>query len=143
MALSAPRVVLWQGIPEPMPAVEAEASDTYYRGAILLLLASGYAGVPSDTAALVGAGIFTGRAANGVQDYALVVAGGAHPQIVVERGIVRLPLSGVAQANVGDKCYISDDQSMTLSAGSKTVFYWVLAWESGYVWVDLRNPCLL
>ena len=114
-------------------------NDTYYKGAILCYDADGYAGVPSDTAALFPAGIVTGEYEGGVKDYAYAVASGAHPRAVLRRGLVWLPFATAAQSDVGELFYISDDGTLTQTAGSKTVALVALDFKTGSLLFDLRT----
>lgn len=141
MALSADRVVEWEGQPEKTSALLTE-SDTYYRGAIIVLDGStGYGKVPADAAALEPAGILTGKYEGGITDYAYVVGAGANPRAELLVGKVWLPTDGTeAQTDVGDLIYVKDDSDLTKTAGSKTIAFRVLDFKTGYVLVDLRRP---
>lgn len=145
MALSAGRVVEFDGQPEKVSMLLDE-NDTYYRGGIMVVDGSdGYAKVPSDAAALEGAGILTGRFEGGVTDYAHVVASGAFPRAEMLKGRTWLPVTGstAAQGDVGDIVYLADDQNLTKSAGSKTIGYRVLDFKTGFLLIDLRQPIKL
>jgi hypothetical protein len=143
MALTAKRVVSFEGDPERRPAVEAAGNDTYYLGAILIADANGYAAVPTDAAGLYILGIFDGRAEGGYQDYEMAVPNNDHRKLGLLGGLVWLPLDGgSAQSDVGELAYVKDDASLTQSAGSKTVAYLILAVDDAadLVCIDTRAP---
>lgn len=141
MALSAATTRKFEG-PQVEISAPVTGNDTYYRGAILCFDSNGYAGVPSDTAALFPAGIVTGEYEGGVRDYAYAVANGAHPRAVLKRGKVWLPLASAAQSDVGELAYISDDDTLTQTAGSKTVHFDILDVDAtnALVLIDLDKP---
>lgn len=117
-------------------------SDTYYQGAILCFDSDGYAAVPSDAAALFPAGIVSGIYEDGSRDNAKVVGSGEHPRALLYRGKVWLPFASVAQADVGEIVYIDDDDTLTQTAGSKTVGFVVLDVDTtnDLALIDLRVP---
>lgn len=139
MALSAKRTLEFEG-PAEYIEPKAAASDTYYRGAILTFNTDGYAAVPSDGAAQYPAGIVMGQAEGGVRDYAYEVGSGENPRLRLYRGRVWIPFSGAAQTDVGELVYIADDETVTQTAGSKTIAFQVLDFKTGYVLIDLRAP---
>jgi hypothetical protein len=113
------------------------ASDTYYEGALLCFDASGFAAAPSDAADLFPAGIVVGVYENGERNYAYAM-GSTALRGTLKRGKVWLPFSGAAQSDVGEHFYIADDQTLTQTAGSKTVSIVALDFKSGYLLFDLR-----
>lgn len=115
------------------------ASDTYYKGG-LYVYTSGYAAAPSDAANLECAGIYAGQGEGGTRDDALVVGASSYPRLRFLKGKVWLPVSGCAQTDVGVIHYIADDQTMTKTAGSKTVGYRALDFKTGFLMFDLRKP---
>lgn len=143
MALSAARVLTFEGQP-PKDSLKLTASDTYYRGAMIVRDGStGYGKVPADAAALEIAGILTGKFEGGVTDYAHVVGSGENPRAEVEIGEVWLPLTGgtAAQTDVGDLVYAADDENLTKTAGSKTIAYRVKDYDAALgLKIDLRQP---
>lgn len=110
-------------------------NDTYYEGALLHIDADGYADVPSDTAALPVLGVYSGR-----QGQAFAVASGSHDKIEVLRGLVWVAFSGAAQSDVGELFYLSDDNTLTQTAGSKTWGLLAVGFKTGYVLVDTSKP---
>lgn len=136
--LTAPRTLEFVGVQEEM-APRVAASDTYYKGGVLVFT-SGYAAAPTDAANLEVAGILSGDYGDGFRDNALVVASGSTPRARLFKGKVWLPVSGAAQTDVGVIHYVADDQTMTKTAGSKTVGYRALDFKTGYLLFDLRAP---
>lgn len=136
--LSAPRVLEFVGEQEEFSARVA-ASVTYYKGGLLAII-SGYANKPTNTAALYPAGIVAGVYEGGLRDDALVVPSGSTPRALLKRGKVWLPFSGAAQTDVGLLFYIADDQTISKTAGSKTVGFVAEDFKDGYVLIDLRKP---
>jgi hypothetical protein len=114
------------------------ASDTYYKGAILCFDTDGYAAVPTDAAGLYPAGIVTGVYEAGVKDDAYVVASATYPRAELKRGKVWLPFSGAAQSDVGELFYVSDDGTLTQTAGSKSIAIVAIDFKTGYLLFDLR-----
>lgn len=137
MALSAAVFREFVGAPELIEP-RVTGNDTYYKGAILCFDTDGYAGVPSDAAALFIAGIVTGEYEGGVMNSAYAVASGSHPRAVLARGKVWLPFSGAAQSDVGEIFYVADDGTLTQTAGNKTVGLVALDFKTGYLLFDLR-----
>ncbi|MFW5776817.1 MAG: hypothetical protein ACOCZB_05965 [Spirochaetota bacterium] len=140
MALSAATTRKFEGQQEEI-SPKVEESDTYYRGAILCYNGDGYAAVPTDTAALFPAGIVTGYYEGGVAEDAYEVDSGENPRAILRRGKVWLPLGSAAQTDVGELVYISDDETLTQTAGSKTVAAPILDVDvsAGLVLVDIRQ----
>jgi hypothetical protein len=138
MALTAKREYNTVGHSD-MLSVAAVGDDTYYKGAMLVLDAAGYANVPSDAAGLVPAGVFTGRSAGGGTGDSVAVASGSHTRLEIERGRIWIPFSGAAQSDVGELFYLSDDGTLTQSAGSKDHAVQCVDFRSGYVLIDFRT----
>ncbi len=109
-------------------------NDTYYEGAIICIDSSGYAAVPSDASTAIPYGIYSGR-----QGQAFEVDSGDHDEIEVERGLTWVAFTGAAQSDVGELFYVSDDNTLTQTAGSKTYALMCLGFKTGYVLVDFRN----
>jgi hypothetical protein len=135
--LTAPRVLEFVGDQEEI-SPKVAASVTYYKGGLLTTIA-GYANKPTDAATQFAAGIVTGVFEGGVRDDALAV-GTTQIRAVLKRGKVWLPVSGAAQTDVGVLHYIGDDQTMTKTAGTKTVGYAALDFKAGVLLFDLRSP---
>lgn len=118
-------------------------NDTYYLNAMLVFDGStGYLTVPSDAAALEVAGVYDGNNDDGV-DNEYVVASGQHPRVGLKLGKVWIPFSGAAQTDVGDIMYVADDETLTKTAGSKTIGYRALDFKTGFIQIDLRKPIKL
>jgi hypothetical protein len=140
--LTAPRQLEFVGEQEEI-APKLTASVTYYKGG-LLVYTSGYGAKPTDAAALYGAGILTGEfsgvGAEGlIRDDAYAI-GATALRGKIKRGKVWLPVSGAVQADVGVLHYIADDQTMTKTAGTKTIAYTALDFKTGFLLFDLRQP---
>ncbi len=137
--LSAPRLLEFQGEQEEL-TVKLTASVTYYKGGLVVLKpTTGYAAKPTDAANEEAVGVLTGVYQDGIRDDAYA-PGAVNVNGVVKRGRVWLPVSGAAQTDVGVMHYAADDQTMTKTAGSKTVAYRALAFKTGFLLFDLRNP---
>lgn len=134
MALTAKVKREFKGMPEVLDLATA-GNDTYYEGALLHMDADGYADVPSDTAALPPLGVYSGR-----QGGAFAVASGSHDTIEVLLGMVWVAFSGAAQSDVGELFFLSDDNTLTQTAGSKTWGLLCIGFKTGYVLVDFRSP---
>lgn len=126
-------------VPTRQTALEAAGNDTYYKGAMLVANADGYADVPSDAAALMPVGVYTGKAEDGVLDDAYAVANGEHPKLVLEQGPVWIPKGDAAQTDVG-LFYLAGDDTLTGTKGSKTWAVRCIAWKTGYVLIDFGAP---
>ena len=137
-ALTAPRELEYHGEQEQI-SPKVAASDTYYKGAILIG-ASGYAAAPSDAANAAVLGIVTGVYEGGVRDDALVCGASDTPRAILNRGLVWVPVSGCAITDVDVIHYVLDDATMTKTAGSKTVGYRALDFKTGYLLFDFRCP---
>jgi len=116
-------------------ANKTAGNDIYYEGALLHFDADGYLAVPSDTAALPPAGIYSGRQGQGK-----VVASGSHDEIEMEVGLIWVAHTGAEQSDVGELFYLSDDNTLTQIAGSKTWGLLCRGFKTGYVLLDFFNP---
>ena len=141
MALSAPTTRKYHGHQDEISA-PLKASDTYYRGAVVAFDGNGFAAVPGDTAATFAAGVVTGEFEGGDKTDTKVVGSGETPRAILRRGKVWLPLASVAETDRGEIAYISDDDTLTQTAGSKTVGYVILDVDTDaeLALVDLRVP---
>lgn len=141
MALSAPAYRKFHGHQDEISAPVA-ASDTYYLGAILAFNATGYATVPSGAAAEFMAGIVTGEYEGGDSEDEKVVGASENPRAILRRGKVWLPLASVATTDRGEIAYVSDDDTLTQTAGTKTVGYVILDVDTtnDLALIDLRVP---
>lgn len=135
--LTAPRRLEFVGQQQEI-SPKVAASDTYYSGGIYVFT-SGYAAAPTDAANLEAAGVCAGIFEGGIRDEAYAV-GTTQIRAVFRRGLVWLPFSGAAQTDVGAIFYISDDQTITKTAGNKTVGYRALDFKTGYVLINLACP---
>lgn len=108
------------------------ASDIIYEGAAVGENASGYA------RPLVATDPFLGFAQRTVDNAA--GAAGAKTVVVKRRGVIKLPISGLAiTANDRAKVYASDDDTFTLTSTSNTLIGTVLQWiETGYAYVEFN-----
>ena len=113
-------------------------SDIYYAGALLIVDANGKAAVPSDTADLIPAGILTGKYSDGDSVDAKTIGASNTVTGVFKRGLVWLPFATAAQSDVGEIFYISADDTLTQTAGSKTVGIRAIGFKTGYLLFDLR-----
>ena len=116
-------------------SIATAGNDTYYEGAMLIIDTDGYAAIPADTADEPPIGIYSGR-----QGQSFAVASGSHDRIEMEIGKVWVAFSGAAQSDVGELFYLTDDNTLTQTAGSKTWGVLALDYKSGYVLVDFANP---
>jgi hypothetical protein len=131
-----PRLVEFVGEQEEI-SPKVAASKTYYKGTVLVYT-SGYADKPTDAATLYAAGVVTGFFQDGIRDDAYVV-GTTQVRATLKRGKVWLPFSGAAQTDVGLIFYLADDQTITKTAGSKTIGFPALDFKAGFVLLDLRS----
>ena len=113
-------------------------SDIYYAGALLIVDADGKAAVPSDTADLIPAGILTGKYSDGDSVDAKTIGASNTVKGVFKRGKVWIPFANCAQSDVGEIFYISADDTLTQTAGSKTVGIRAIGFKTGYLLFDLR-----
>lgn len=137
MALTARRLMEFVGEQDEVELLFAD-SDTYYPGGLFIVDADGKAAVPSDTADLIPIGIFTGKTDDGDSSDAKVIGASNTIKGVFKRGLVWLPFSGAAQSDVGEIFYISADDTLTQTAGSKTVGIRAIGFKTGYLKFDLR-----
>ena len=108
MALSADRAVEVSGLTEKIKVV-LTASVTYYKGSILMFTAAGGLAIKAaDTAAY---GKLCGVLTKGV-----VVPASPAVNAEVEIGKIWIPDAGAAQADVGDYCYATGDDTIAMSA---------------------------
>lgn len=114
---------------------KSAGNDTYYEGAMLVLNTDGYLDVPSDTAAEPPAGVYSGR-----QGQEKEVANGSHDTLEMLVGKVWIALTGAEQSDVGELFYLTDDNTPTQTAGSKTWALLCVGYKSGYVLLDFANP---
>lgn len=126
LAVANPRGYL-QGDQAEYPVI---AADIVYEGAAVGENGSGYA------RPLVAADPFLGFAVSTVDNSA--GAAGDKRVVVKRKGVVKLPISGLAiTANDRPKVYASDDDTFTLTATSNTLIGTVLQWiETGYAYVE-------
>ena len=94
---------------------------------------------PSDTANEEVIGVLDGVYADGTRDDAYAM-GSTSIRAQYKRGKVWFPVSGAAQTDVGVIHYASADDTMTKTAGSKTVGYRALDFKAGYLKFDFRKP---
>lgn len=137
MALTADRKLTFKGDQDEVELLFAD-SDIYYAGGLYIVNADGKAAVPSDTADLIPIGIFTGVSSAGDNTDALTIGASNTVKGVFKRGMVWLPFSGAAQSDVGEIFYISADDTLTQTAGSKTVGLRAIGFKTGYLLFDLR-----
>jgi hypothetical protein len=108
MALSADRAVEVSGLSEKIHVV-LTASVTYYKGSILAFTAAGGLAIKAaDTAAY---GKLVGVLTKGV-----VAPASPAVNAEIEVGKVWIPDAGAAQADVGDYCYATADDTIAMSA---------------------------
>lgn len=134
-ALTAARPLYEPVGPTVILPIASAGNDTYYQGAMIVADASGYGNVPSDAAALIPFGVYTGR-----QGQEFAVANGAHDMIEVERGLQWIPLAGAAQTNVGEVFYLADDGTPTATIGTKTWGVLCVGFKAGYLLLDFDHP---
>ena len=135
MALTAPRQLYETQGQTNILEYPSAGNDIYYQGALMVSSAAGYADVPSDAAALIPLGVYTGR-----QGQEFSVASGAHDTIEIEEGYVWVPFSGAAQTDVGEVFYLADDSTVTKTIGSKTWGIMCKGFKTGYVRLDFAKP---
>ena len=132
-ALTAASKRTFVGVPEVLN-LKTAGNDTYFEGALLHIDTDGYADVPSDTAACPPIGVYSGR-----QGQSFAVDNGDHDEIEVLRGKCWVAFSG-AQSDVGELFYLSDDNTLTQTAGSKNWALLCVGYKSGYVLLDFASP---
>jgi hypothetical protein len=138
MALTADRKLTYKGDQDEIDLLFAD-SDIYYAGGLYIVDADGKAAVPSDTASLIPMGIFTGITDDGDRVDAKTIGASNTVKGTFKRGLVWLPFTGAAQSDVGEYFYISADDTLTQTAGSKTVALTAIGFKTGYLLFDLRN----
>lgn len=131
MALAANRDYAVSGQSEILHGV-LTASVTYYKGGIVQFgAATGLVKKPSDVALEYPAGVLK-------RGY--VAPASPAMDCEIEVGKIWLPLSGAAQADVGDWVYASDDATLTktppTNAGPAGI---IVDFKTGYVLVDFRK----
>ncbi|MDC7125770.1 MAG: hypothetical protein PQJ46_09390 [Spirochaetales bacterium] len=109
------------------------AGDTYYKGGVMGIIdgffsASG--GIPS--------GILTGYGFDPDDGGAKVVSSSDNPDAEIDVGMAWVPYSGASQESVGDTFFLTDDNTVTTTAGD---YAGVLCrgYKSGYVLLDFRT----
>lgn len=138
MALTAKRLITYHGEQDEISLLMAD-SDIYYAGGLYIVDADGKAAVPSDTASLIPAGILTGKYSDGDSVADKTIGASNTVKGIFKRGLVWLLFSGAAQSDVGEYFYISADDTLTQTAGSKTAAITAIGFKSGYLLFDLRN----
>lgn len=140
-ALTAPTTRKYHGQQDEISAPLGD-SDTYYRGAVLTFDGDGYASVPTNAAAAFPAGVVTGEFEDGDKTDEKVVGASEHPRAILRRGKVWLPLASVAETDRGEIAYIADDNTLTQTAGNKTVGFVILDVDTAndLALIDLRVP---
>jgi len=113
-------------------------NDTYYEGAMLAIDTDGYAAVPSDTAAVPPCGVYSGR-----EGQAFAVANGEHDKLSMRIGKEWIAHTGAEQSDEGELFYLSDDNTLTQTAGSKTWALLCVGFKTGYLLIDFANPVYL
>lgn len=137
MALTAKRLLEYMGEQDEFPLLMAD-SDIYYAGGLYIVDANGKAAVPSDTADLIPMGILTGKYDDGDSVDDKTIGSSNTIKGIFKRGPVWLPFSGAAQSDVGEIFYISADDTLTQTAGSKTVGIRAIGFKTGKLLFDLR-----
>ena len=126
------QIELQDGVEKDFPVA---ASQKIFGGALVAVNADGYALEGSDTAGLIFQGVAMGQADNSFG------ANGAISVVVRRKGLVKCVIAAITQANVGDKVYLVDDQTVGLAA---TTTNDILCGKiAGYVdathcWVDIE-----
>ncbi len=115
-----------------------KASDTYYKGAILCIDASGLLAVGAGAATDIPAGMYTGFGMS-PGDAGLVAGAGTALTGEVEKGKTWIPFSGAAQSDVGEMFYVAGDDTVTQTAGTNTVGMIAEAFKTGYVLLDFNS----
>jgi hypothetical protein len=137
MALTADRKLEFRGEQDEIDLLFAD-SDIYYAGGLYIVDANGKAAVPSDTADLIPIGVFTGITDDGDRVDAKTIGASNTVKGTFKRGMVWLPFATAAQSDVGEIFYVSADDTLTQTAGSKTVGLRAIGFKSGYLLFDLR-----
>lgn len=110
--------------------LQMKGSTTIYKGS-LVMIDAGYV-TPGATA--------TGKLAAGMAMETKTNSGSSGATTIkVRTGIFKWAQSGggdiIAQADVGKKCYITDDQTVMLTSSGKSVAGWVYQVDTDGVWV--------
>ena len=132
-------IVRRDGVMQGLPVEEAQV---IYLGALVMVNAAGYAQPGADDYADP-AHIFGGVATERVDNSA--GGDGAATVVVYRRGQFRFACaSSATQANVGDKVYLIDDQTVALAADATNDIYCgiIAGIEETEVWVDI-DPAIL
>ena len=126
-----------EGVEIPQPVV---ANDCIYGGTLVANNAAGYLNPGSDTAGLIFAGVSMERADN---------TGGAAGAIkcrVRRKGMYLFALgTAITIANVGDKVFLVDDQTVDLAANTTNDIYCgVIAeyYSTAKAWIDIEPGVL-
>lgn len=126
-----------EGIELSFPVVNA---GIIYSGALVCVNAAGYALPGSDTSGLIFQGVAREQADNRLG------AAGAKKVTLRRRGVFKMTLGHtISIANIGDKVYIVDDQTVDLEANvSNKVFCGLIAGyiDSTHAWVDIEPAVL-
>lgn len=149
MALSAPRSTINKGVDKVILNnldVMLRASVVVYDGA-LIVMSAGYGkpgvaglGLQAVGVARLPVASYTGGATDGAN-----FVGTNFNQIKVEQGVFRLNNSAsgdlIAQANVGQICYVVDDQTVALTngTGTRSPAGVIMEVDAGGVWVSLSQ----
>jgi hypothetical protein len=115
------------------------AGATYYDGQ-LVVLNGGLFTIPTDTAGRIPLGILTGFGMEPGTGRKVVAGGDNSQDAEVIRGLVWIPFSGAAQADVGALFYFADNGDVTKTAGSKNRPVLCVGFKAGSVLLDLNNP---
>lgn len=120
MALAAPQEFIeFLGPTVRVPAMP-KASETLYRGALVVYDADGFLTEPSDAASLVPAGVYTGYRADPETGLFTAPSSGME-EVEVEKGLAWVPFTSAVQTDVGEIFYFGADDAVTKTAGSKTI----------------------
>lgn len=104
------------------------AADTLYKGAMVNIGTDGYLKVAADVANEIPRGVVKKQ----------VVETGAHLDVEVETGVIRIAHSEAAQTDVGALFYATADDTLADTASNVGAFGMCVDWESGYLWIDTR-----
>lgn len=121
------------GVLVPTPVV---ADDCIYGGTLVAVNAAGFLNPGSDTVGLIFHGVADGRADN---------SGGAAGDIkcnVRRKGLFLMTMgTAITQANIGDKVYLVDDQTVDLAANTTNdILCGVIAeyYSTTQAWIDIE-----
>ena len=122
-----------EGVDHPYPVA---ASQIIYGNALTCINANGYAVPGSDTAGLIFVGVSEQKANNGDG------SDGDKEVVVRRRHVHKVKIaSTITQANVGDKVYLVDDDTMDLAAQTENDIYGgvIVGFINGSAaWVDIE-----